>query len=211
MSSPPRRAKHADASTIRFDHDRHTLPAHRDEQDGLDGPAALPLQPSCAARGGRSRLLRSPLLEPFEPVRRAVSSGHRLRGQAPDPARATRPSSPIARRLRTALDSELATNAAAGRDVILSGEGASDFAREDVAALAAFAHRHFARVVVLALVRPPHAFVRSLTQQQVKMGGATRGVRGTAEARPIPPCVRAVPRDGSVQRTCGWVFTAPPP
>ena len=72
--------------------------------------------------------------------------------------------------LRTALDNELATNAAAGRDVILSGEGASDFAREDVAALAAFAHRHFARVVVLALVRPPHAFVRSLTQQQVKMG-----------------------------------------
>lgn len=81
------------------------------------------------------------------------------------------------------LDRFLGGAAAAGRDAILSGEEASLLGEEGYRRLAAFAGRHFDRIVVLGLVRPPLSFAASASQQRLRLG---RTLPDLLERPPVP-------------------------
>lgn len=65
----------------------------------------------------------------------------------------------------------LAWAAAAGRDVLISAEMMFSFDAPMLEALRGFVTAHFDEVVVLAMVRPPLAYARSIAQQNVRVRG----------------------------------------
>lgn len=64
----------------------------------------------------------------------------------------------------------LAASARKGRDVLLSGEGATSIPPDELARLRDIALERFDRVVVLAFVRPLQAFARSACAQRISTG-----------------------------------------
>lgn len=86
--------------------------------------------------------------------------------------------------MRGAFERELREALGAGCDVIVSGEDATHFRAEDARAAVDFFAGLADRVVVLALVRPPVAFARSITQQSVRGGDRTIADFAGRPARP---------------------------
>lgn len=85
--------------------------------------------------------------------------------------------------LRRAWERDLAELAGSGHDALMSAETASLLAPSGLDALGRVLRRHFDRVVVLGLVRPPSGFLRSSMQQSLK-GGNTFAT--LPQALPMP-------------------------
>ena len=86
--------------------------------------------------------------------------------------------------MRRDFEADIREALSGGRDMIVSGENATHFKPEDVAAAAAFFGALADRVVILGLVRPPMAFTTSIVQQALRGGGRMIEDFADAPARP---------------------------
>ena len=111
----------------------------------------------------------------FNPVRERYAERLRRRGKSTYFDRRTD--------VRERFERFLAGAAAEGADVLSSGEAASYLRPRALREIADVVGRHFDRVIVLALVRPPRSFAASLSQEKIKAGDSFDGL---LERPPVP-------------------------
>lgn len=99
--------------------------------------------------------------------------------------------------LRNDWRSFLAETSAAGEDALLSGEEAGFLSQTEIERLCGEVLRHFDRMIVLGLVRPPLAFAKSATQQRLRGSGTF------VEAERAPPTARYRDRFGGYAKAIG--------
>ncbi|WP_075220023.1 hypothetical protein [Acuticoccus yangtzensis] len=131
---------------------QHALAAARDEAaaDGLVFPSAF---------GANQSMPLAAIFRADEPAFRRTLARRGFEGLVTE-----------APRLATAFDDIAAATARSGNDLIVSGEGLSHFPEAACAALKARLAPNFDAVRIIALVRPPFAFLRSVCQHRLRDG-----------------------------------------